>query len=232
MPRRHRTGAHAERGPNGAFTTAQAPSVNFELIDDQDDEDSGEGWEFSTDDGLDESELEEYWGQLPPPMTWEERMKKRAIQKEIAEKKHRIAEMRSAEYNLDGPMPKQKGALHIFGFFLHHNETVLGKKNGPKSIGGMAERTAQVKRKALREDFEKGRLAISKEEFERQMGHLQACYDHALSDPFQSFPANPFTAFTAVPPQPSSRCVRLVPLMHNLWGFRNEGLLSVPQINI
>jgi hypothetical protein len=91
--------------------------VNFELIDDQDDEDSAEGWEFSTDDGSDESEPEEYWGQLPPPMTWEERMEKRAIQKEIAEKKHRIAEMQSAEYNLDGPMPKQKGALHIFEFF-------------------------------------------------------------------------------------------------------------------
>jgi hypothetical protein len=31
----------------------------------------------------------------------------------------------------------------------------------------MAERTAQVKCKALREAFEKGHLAISKEEFER-----------------------------------------------------------------
>jgi hypothetical protein len=50
-------------------------------------------------------------------MTWEERMEKRAIQKEIAEKKHRLAEMQSAEYNLDGPKPKQKGVLHIFGFF-------------------------------------------------------------------------------------------------------------------
>jgi hypothetical protein len=36
--------------------------------------------------------------------------------------------------------------------------------------------------------------------------------------------------FTAITSYPIPCCVRLVPLMHNLWGFRNEGLLSVPQI--
>ncbi|KAJ7934122.1 hypothetical protein B0H13DRAFT_2306138 [Mycena leptocephala] len=154
MPRLRKT--HAQCGPNGAFTTTQALLAGLEIIDGLDDEDSL-GWEFASDDGSDESEPEEYWGQLPPPMTWEERMEKRAVQKEIAEKKGRIAEMRSAEYRLAGPGPKQ-----------------TGKKNGPKSIGGMAERIAQGKRKALRDDFQNGHLAISEAEFECQMSHLQA----------------------------------------------------------
>ncbi|KAJ7922645.1 hypothetical protein B0H13DRAFT_2655599 [Mycena leptocephala] len=151
-----KTGAHAQCGPNGAFASTQALPAGLEIIDSLDDEDSL-GWELASDDGSDESEPEEYWGQLPLPMTWEERMEKRAVQKEIAEKKHRIAEMRSAEYRLAGPVPKQ-----------------IGKKNGPRSIGGMAECIAQVKCKALREDFQNGHLAISEAEFECQMSHLQA----------------------------------------------------------
>jgi hypothetical protein len=61
------------------------------------------------------------------------------------------------------------------------------------------------------------------------------CYEHALSDPFRFLSGRlrpiPVTAFfTAVTSQPTSCCVRLVPLTHNPWGFRNEGLLSIPQI--
>ncbi|KAJ7933495.1 hypothetical protein B0H13DRAFT_2306602 [Mycena leptocephala] len=47
--------------------------AGLEIIDGLDDE-ASLGWEFASDDGSDESEPEEYWGQLQPPMTWEERM--------------------------------------------------------------------------------------------------------------------------------------------------------------
>jgi hypothetical protein len=43
---------------------------------------------------------------------------------------------------------------------------------------------------------------------------------------FQSVPV----PFWPLHPNQLSCCVQLVPLMHNLWGFHNEGLLSVPQI--
>jgi hypothetical protein len=61
------------------------------------------------------------------------------------------------------------------------------------------------------------------------------CYDHALSDLFQSLSGRlqPFRLRPTLQPLcpiQLSCCVRLVPLMHNPWGFRNEGLLSVPQI--
>src|SRR4051812_8199977 len=54
----------------------------------------------------------------------------------------------------------------------------------------------------------------------------QCCYNHALSDLFRSIPAvYGHSGYVLL-----SCCVRLVPSTHNLWGFRNEGLLSVPQI--
>ncbi|KAJ7260382.1 hypothetical protein B0H12DRAFT_1231856 [Mycena haematopus] len=84
-------------------------------------------------------------------------MEKRAIQKEKAEKKRHITEMRGAEHRLAGPMPKSKG-----------------KQNGPYSIGGMSVRTASGKRKALTDDYKSGRLAISEVEYKRQMCRLQA----------------------------------------------------------
>ncbi|KAJ7506399.1 hypothetical protein B0H11DRAFT_2272204 [Mycena galericulata] len=158
MPRPRKTGTHAQRGPNGAFTSTQTPSEGaVYLSDDDSPDDDPLGWESASDDGSDESEPEEYWAQLPKPMTWEERMEKRAIQKEEAEKKRRITEMRGAEHRLAGPVPKQKG-----------------KQNGPYSIGGMSVRTASGKRKTLKDDYESGRLAISEVEFKRQMGYLQA----------------------------------------------------------
>jgi hypothetical protein len=52
---------------------------------------------------------------------------------------------------------------------------------------------------------------------------------------FRSFPV-PFRPFRLRPtlqllrPIQLSCCVQLVQLTYNLWGFRNEGLLSVPQI--
>ncbi|KAJ6608048.1 hypothetical protein B0H10DRAFT_1955709 [Mycena sp. CBHHK59/15] len=114
MPRPRKTGNHAQRGPNGAFTSTQTPSeAAVYLSDDDSPDDDPLGWESASDDGSDESEPEEYWAQLPKPMTWEERMEKRAIQKEEVEKKRRITEMRGAEHRLAGPMPKQKGARHV-----------------------------------------------------------------------------------------------------------------------
>ncbi|KAJ7624166.1 hypothetical protein B0H17DRAFT_1340407, partial [Mycena rosella] len=155
MTRQRKTGAHAQRGPNGAFTSTQAPSAAAEHNSDDDGPDDDPlAWESVSDDSSDESEPQEYWAQLPKPMTWEERMKKRAIQKEKAEKKCRITEMRSAEHRLADLCPS--------------------RKNGPYSIGGMSVRTASGKRKTLKDDYENGRLAISEVEFNRQMGYLQA----------------------------------------------------------
>ncbi|KAJ6572936.1 hypothetical protein B0H10DRAFT_1964304 [Mycena sp. CBHHK59/15] len=147
MPRPRKTGNHAQCGPNGAFTSTQTPSeAAVYLSDDDSPDDDPLGWESASDDGSDESEPEEYWAQLPKPTTWEERMEKRAIQKEEAEKKRRITEMRGAEHRLAGPMPKQKEwAVFNWG----HQKT-------------------------LKDDYESGRLAISEVEFKRQMGYLQA----------------------------------------------------------
>ncbi|KAJ7857810.1 hypothetical protein B0H14DRAFT_3637989 [Mycena olivaceomarginata] len=89
-------------------------------------------------------------------MTYDERMEKRAAQRQKAEERRRIAEMHSAEHRLAGPMDNQKG-----------------KKRGPYNVGGPSTRTAQEKRKKLKEAFERGKLQISKAEYERQMAALQ-----------------------------------------------------------
>jgi hypothetical protein len=72
------------------------------------------------------------------------------------------------------------------------------------------------------------------------------CYDHAFSDPFLALSSprpdsslvyghyiqSTFQMWLVCPAcvRPTHCCIRLVPLTHALWGFRNEGLLSVPQI--
>jgi hypothetical protein len=61
------------------------------------------------------------------------------------------------------------------------------------------------------------------------------CYNHALSDPFRFLYGHlrPFRlqpTLRPLRPIQLSCCIQLVPLMHKPWGFRNEGLLSVPQI--
>ncbi|KAJ7934708.1 hypothetical protein B0H13DRAFT_1855001 [Mycena leptocephala] len=102
--------SHAKRGSTGRFMANNSPPPSHEST--SDDGDSGDVDDAATCESANDSEPDdewEKWKKLPPPMTYDERMEKGAAQRQKAEEKRRIAEMRSAEQRLAGPMENQKG---------------------------------------------------------------------------------------------------------------------------
>ncbi|KAJ7181978.1 hypothetical protein C8R46DRAFT_1313726 [Mycena filopes] len=155
MSKARRKAANALRGSTGAFVSQVAPSGN-DHSDDLSDNNTV-AWEDDSEAESDaDGDYSEQWQALPRPLTWEERAGLRLAQKEKAEKKRRVAEMRGAEQRLAGPMDNQKG-----------------KKRGRYNVGGPSKRSLQDKRKKLKADYEGGKLKIFKTEFDRQMAALK-----------------------------------------------------------
>jgi hypothetical protein len=110
MPRK---AIQAQRGSSGKFVSNSSPQPSGGLTSDDGNSDDAAAWESAADsepeDTLDDESEWEEWKKLPPPMTYDERMEKRAAQRQKAEERRRIAEMHSAEHRLAGPMDNQKG---------------------------------------------------------------------------------------------------------------------------
>ncbi|KAJ6449733.1 hypothetical protein C8R45DRAFT_947186 [Mycena sanguinolenta] len=127
MPQCPGKGGHVQHNLHGMFISTRSTYSTVDLSHDNvTDKENSLAWESDSacDDNPDESEAEEYWGSLLPPMTWEERGEKCAAQREHAEKKCQAAEMRSAEHCLVGSMPKTKDVCVDTHIALKDRETV------------------------------------------------------------------------------------------------------------
>ncbi|KAJ7337389.1 hypothetical protein DFH08DRAFT_1014352 [Mycena albidolilacea] len=165
MPRKAGNPAHASRAANGTFSSTHMSANNCLSDDDSASSTADEtAWESDWEEGSEgEAEL---WESLPTPRTYEERIKRNDEKKAKAKAKQRMAEIRSAEHRLDGPMHDQRGA-----------------QRGPYGIGGLSTRSIQEKCKKLRDDFDKGIVKITEAQLQRQLAAIKAQGSTGTSGP-------------------------------------------------
>jgi hypothetical protein len=109
MPRLHKNKSHNIHASNGLFAPQSVPT-DTDTGSDEDDSADTVAWESDSDfePEADREEVAE-WERLPHPMTYDEREEMRQKQKERAAEKRRVAEVRSAEQRLAGPIENQAG---------------------------------------------------------------------------------------------------------------------------
>ncbi|KAF8138009.1 hypothetical protein K438DRAFT_2119523 [Mycena galopus ATCC 62051] len=169
MPRVARNESHHQRGAGGIFTSNFVPTITSESDSGAEDDTM---WESDTESDIKDPDYFEAWEALPVPRTYDERMEEKAVKKEKAAAKHRIAKMQGVEH-------KEAGST---------NNHMKGKKRGVYGVGGLAPRTIQERKKALKDNFKAGLLAISEEELKRQLAAIDTLAAPASTAPVKAQP--------------------------------------------